>query len=222
VALLPRQYLTPKFDADDPIIGREMYLRPSLWAVFFGHMDSLTYPWNWRQSEDPTGASIDEVVAEIKQALLSVEFTHMYIGELRPFALADPPEGWLRCDGATYANTDYPLLAEVIHPGYVVDADNFRVPDGNRRIFVDGIYPGMQEGSETHTNTIEELVPHTHTVIDPGAILVLPGTGPEFALTYPGAPTDTGSTGDGEEYSILNPVEGTQWYIRAAWPTAGG
>ena len=222
MTLLPRAYLTPVFDSDDPIIGREMYLRPSLWAVVFGHLGLLTNSWAWRQSEDPTGATVQDVTAEIEAELLRVEFTHMYIGEMRPFATAAPPAGWLRCDGTIYENIDYPELAAAIHAGYVVDADHFRVPDGTRRAFIDGVAVGVHEGSEMHTNTEAEMFQHAHeyekTVAAASTVLgELPG------IELGAYSTElTNFFGEGEPYSILNPVEGTQWYIRAAWPTAGG
>ena len=222
MTLLPRAYLTPVFSDTDPIIGREMYLRPSLWAVVFSHLGLLTNSWAWRQSEDPTGATRFEVTEEIEQALLRLEFTHMYIGEMRPFATADPPDGWLRCDGTVYANIDYPELASVIHSGYVVDADHFRVPDGTRRAFVDGVDIGTHEGSETHTNTEAEMYQHAHeyekTVVAASIVL-----GELTGYQLGAYETElTSFIGESEEYSILNPLEGTQWYIRAAWPTAGG
>lgn len=199
-----------------------MQLRPSLWVVVFAVIEQLAESWNWYQA-DPSDATVDQVVNELIAARTVLEKgAQMFIGEIREFATADPPEGWLRCTGATYANVDYPLLAAVIHPGFVVDADHFRVPDRVRRLGMDDIYPGMQEGSEFHTNTLAELVPHTHSYDKIVATLIDPGVSPSVIGIDDINAEPTGSTGTGDEYSILNPVEGTQFYILAAWPTAGG
>lgn len=219
---LPVAWITPKFEASDPLIPRTMQLRPSEWVVVFAILEEMAKPWNWFQ-DDPTHATVQQVIQEFIDARTVLEKRpSMYIGEIREFATADPPEGWLRCNGATYLNVDYPLLAAAIHPGYVVDGTHFKVPDRNRRMGMDGIYPAMQEGSETHTNTVGELVPHHHsydkTVVAASVVL---GELAGFELgDYLSTPTS--DTGGGNAYSILNPVEGTQFYIRAAWPTAGG
>jgi len=199
-----------------------MQLRPSLWVVVFAVLEELAKNWNWAKT-DPTHATVEQVISELVAARTVLEQgASMYIGEIREFATADPPEGWLRCTGATYANVDYPLLAAVIHPGFVVDADHFRVPDRVRRLGMDDIYPGMQEGSEFHTNTLAELVPHTHSYDQVVATLIDPGVSPSVIGIDDINTVQTGSTGSGDAYSILNPVEGTQFYILAAWPTAGG
>lgn len=219
---LPVAWITPKFEDTDPLISRAMQLRPSLWVVVFAVLEELASSWNWYQA-DPSDATVQQVVNELIEARIVLEKgAQMFIGEIREFATADPPEGWLRCTGAVYANVDYPLLASVIHPGFVVDADHFRVPDRVRRFGMDDIYPGMQEGSEVHTNTLAELVPHHHTYDKTvAAASTVLGELPGVELgAY--ASTETGDTGGGDEYSILNPVEGTQFFILAAWPTAGG
>lgn len=219
---LPVAWITPKFEDTDPLISRAMQLRPSLWVVVFAVLEQLAENWNWYQA-DPSDATIDQVVNELIAARTVLEKgAQMYIGEIREFATENPPEGWLRCTGATYLNTDYPLLAAVIHPGFVVDATHFRVPDRVRRLGMDDIYPGMQEGSEFHTNTLAELVSHHHTYDKTvAAASTVLGELPGVELgAY--ASTDTSDTGSGNQYSILNPVEGTQFYILAAWPTAGG
>lgn len=199
-----------------------MSLRPSLWTVVFGALEWLAQSEQWVQVDDDH-ASIDEVIGELEKASFFITPARCFpvIGQEITLHI-DPPPAWaLRCDGATYANVDYPELAAVIHPGLVVDADHFRVPDRNRRLPMDGIYPGTQEGSETHTNTVGELVPHHHsyteTVLSVTAVL---GELTGFALADD-ATSNTSDTGGGDEYSVLNPVEGAPIYIVARSPQAG-
>lgn len=200
------------------MVCRTIEMRPSLWTVFFNLMQEWGTDSQWRQN-DPTHASVDDVIAEIiTMTDRAVMAGCTMLGEIKELAIATIPDWLLLCDGATYDRVDYPDLYTILDAAFIIDADTFRVPDRVRRLGMGGVAMGTQEGSETHTNTIGELVPHTHVVIDPGAILILPGTGPEFALTDPGLPTDTGSTGDGDPYSILNPVEGSAFYIVAKYP----
>jgi len=197
-----------------------MQLRPSEWEVVFALIEDMSKVWNWVQ-DDPSHATVQEVIDEFIVARTILEKgPSMYIGEVREFAIADSPEGWLRCDGATYANVDYPLLAAVIHAGFVVDADNFRVPDRGQRVGVDGFTVASQGGEANHTMTVAELVSHRHAQDQFGtAASVVLGTEPGFEIAPEAGYTDY--EGGGEAFNVRDPYEGTQFYIRAAWPTAG-
>lgn len=214
-------YSTPKFSDSDPLVCHSLQLRPSLWAVVFGFLGDIGQDWSWRQ-DDPSNATVGQVTAEVQAATDAAIFAGcIMIGEIKELALAEVPDWLLRCDGAEYLIADYPELASLIHPGYITDETHFRVPDRNRRLGMDGIYPAMQEGSETHTNTLAELVPHDHTYTEIvlSATTVL-GELAGFSLSDD-TTSNTGSAGSGDEYSILNPVEGSQFYIVARYPSAG-
>lgn len=182
-------------------------------------LEEAARPWNWYQ-DDPTHATVKQVIGELTQARTVLEKgPAMYIGEIREFATADPPEGWLRCNGALVADVDYPLLGAVIHAGYREDSDHFLLPDRTVRYGMDGVYPGMQGGEQSHTMTTDELVPHSHT--ESAAIELPNAAGAVPIATAQAVPGVTGSAGLGVPFNVLNPYEGTQFYIRAAWPTAG-
>jgi len=52
------------------------------------------------------------------------------VGLILPNVLADISDiGVLDCDGSSYLREDYPLLYDVIADAYIIDADNFFVPD---------------------------------------------------------------------------------------------
>jgi microcystin-dependent protein len=216
----PRAYQTPAFSPSDPLVCHELQLRPSLWAVVFYTLQVLSEPYSWRQ-DDPVSATVYEVIKEIAQATDDAVFRGCtVIGQVIELSLADPPAWALRCNGATYANVDYPELAAVIHAGLIVDDDHFRVPDRDRRIGVDGFYPGMQGGEETHVLTIAELPVHDHPQDQwstaPSVVLgELPG--------FEAAPVagNTGLTGGGDAHENMPPYEGSQFFIIARLPTAG-
>lgn len=198
-----------------------MQLRPSEWVVVFAWLEELAKPWNWFQS-DPDCATVQEVISELIYARTVLEKgPSMYIGEIREFATENPPEGWLRCDGALVLDADYPLLGAVIHPNYREDTDSFYLPNRDRRVGVDGFTVASRGGESQHTMTIGELVPHDHSYDKPDVVLsdVL-GELPGFGIGP--VPGTTGSTGEGDPFNVRDPYEGTQFYIRASWPTAGG
>ena len=140
------------------------------------------------------------------------------LGEIKELTISTVPDWLLLCDGATYDRVDYPDLYTVLDTAFIIDADTFRVPDRTRRLGMGGVAMGTQEGSETHTNTMGELVPHHHTYTEivVNATIVL-GELAGFAINDDTI-SNTGDTGDGDEYSILNPVEGSAFYIVAKYP----
>lgn len=214
---MPR-YDTPILAADDVLVCREFAFTSDLWHIVFDHLMKLTRAGEW--AENPDGMTIDETLIYIRDSIDQSVFRGCtMIGQIIELAVADPPEWALRCDGATYANVDYPELAAVIHPGLIVDDDNFRVPDRNRRLGMDGLDVGMTEGEEAHTLSVGELPAHHHGYTAPfgESLAVAPGEQPVVVASI-GANTD--DTGDGDAHNNMQPVEGTQFYIIARWPNA--
>lgn len=97
------------------------------------------------------------------------------IGTILPYAGQTAPEGYLICDGESYARSEYPELAEVCRTTYGGDEDNFNVPDLRARAPV-GIGPldgshfefelGEKWGEYEHALTIAELAIHNHGDVD--------------------------------------------------------
>ena len=86
-------------------------------------------------------------------------------------------DGALLCDGTQYLRVDYPALyAFLAGTVYIVDADNFVVPD-LMEVFVQGDEtPGNTGGEATHVLTNNEMPAHTH-FIDFGSGTLDPGSG---------------------------------------------
>lgn len=62
-------------------------------------------------------------------ALFNTENGPVPVGCVIPFTSITAPQGWLVCDGQTYASVDYPDLYDTIGSSYGGDATNFQVPD---------------------------------------------------------------------------------------------
>lgn len=213
-------YPTPEFSSGDPLVCHSIQLRPSLWKVVFDTLERLAKPYAWDQV-NPTDATIAEVIAEIEKATDEAVFAGcIMIGEIKELCLDTIPDWLLLCDGTEYANVDYPELAAVIHPGFITDADHFRVPQREGRFALQGASPGSQGGEETVTLTVEQIPPHTHTYEMPVGTLVDPGVEPSAVGLDDINTSDTGSTGGGEAHNNMPPYEETQFFIVARYPNA--
>lgn len=133
------------------------------------------------------------------------------------------PEGWLLCDGSAVSRTDYSELFAVIGTLYGEGdgSTTFNLPDLRGRVVVgSGDGPstsnrtvGEEFGEETHTMTINELVPHTHSIPRRANVLAS-GANTSGPL---GVPTDfsflSGSTGNGTPFPVMQPSLVTAYII---------
>jgi len=165
----------------------------------------LGYEYSWIQ-DDPLAATPADVVAEINKATDEMVFSGcMMIGDVKAIA-RDPASFELVCDGATYDRVDYPDLYAVMDPAFIIDADQFMVPDLIDRFVFNGTAVGTSGGESSVVLTIAEMPAHDHSEQDPGLVDVQAGAPSGiFALSDPGLPSTTGSTGGGGAHNNMPP-----------------
>lgn len=123
-------------------------------------------------------AEVDETELDIAALLnrlnaadarLAAGFTTM-TGEMRMWAGATAPPGWLLCQGQIVARADYPELFAVVGTRFVGGASptsaQFRLPSMNQRVPVGvdtNFLLGSYGGAAVHTLTVAEMPTHSHT-----------------------------------------------------------
>lgn len=201
-------WLTP----DDAIGSLRVYrvfvpYNLELEGAYRGNLLDLERPSNWEKNGSQ---SVETVVNAWSQANdLNLRMLPMLpVGTVVWGAYTTPPEGWLICDGASYAAADYPDLFAAI--GYVWGGSgaNFNVPNLARRFAVgsgSGFSLGDTGGTETETLTENQIPSHDHSI--PGTITTLNeipiGTTP--ILSPNPISSNTGNTGGGQSHNNMPP-----------------
>jgi len=187
--------------------------------------------YNWVvDGEKPTDAEWNEINRLIGKA--EYQIMNSLVGLIFPHALAslsDVP--FLPCDGAIYARVDYPILYSKLDTVYIVDADNFRVPDMRERFPLgESINFGLDDtgGEVNHVLTEAEMPPHIHTspphnhtesiavpaVVTIGAGVPAPVATPALGATgFASASID--SAGGGDAHNNMPPYIALRWVITA-------
>lgn len=121
--------------------------------------------YNWRGAaldDELTQTEKDTIQAIVDKAYAELMADNPLIGTI-VFAARGSMGNGLLCDGGTYARDDYPQLYAVLDPFWIVDSDNFTVPNLINS-FVAGTdeFMGETGGSETVTLTKPQMPAHTH------------------------------------------------------------
>lgn len=155
-------------------------------AVLLFASEFLGIRHNWLdREEDPADEVTDADWDTIEHLVGEVYFQIMnpLIGWILPNALATLPPNLLPCDGSTYAREDYPTLYAVLDAAFIVDADNFQVPDLRSRTPIGSATTGSlshyavneQGGTEAVTLSTAEMPAHSHGLFQVAGLAFSPG-----------------------------------------------
>lgn len=186
-------------------------------------LSTMDNRWQWIDDGDPlTDGQWDELQADIAALMLAliteVNGVPIPIGMILPYISFTPPDGFLYCDGEEYLRVDYPLLYAVLPAIWIIDADNFEVPDLQSKFSRgagDPGFVGLLGGEDTHALTIAELPQHYHLVPivdatgDPGNTIKEGSTGDASGLGQ------TLSTGGDLSHNNIPAFMSLPYYIRA-------
>ena len=171
----------------------------SLDVALFPHMGdaitALTNDGEWEEAEDPVG----NVVAACKDSIESW-YSDMLIGSVFTWVI-NPPPGWLLLDGSTHASADYPELSALLPPHLITGA-NFTLPDVEESFpfgVVDEDDGSVVAGSNVLNLSIAQMPAHTHTYTPPSLIVETEVPSVPIPAATVGTPTNTGSTGSGDD-----------------------
>lgn len=167
---------------------------------------------------------------EYLQSQTELDIMGNMVGMILPNVLADISElGVLECNGDSYLRVDYPELYAAIDSAYIIDADNFFVPDFRQRFPVGAslTVPIGTEGGEddvlltdaempTHSHS---TVPHSHTESGaaPAVVVINAGAPVPVATAVPSvtglADVTIGNTGGNQVHNNIPPYHAISYVI---------
>lgn len=213
----PMPWLTPNTAPTDTQCRRLFIPDDETWiAAVSGALLQLTRDYNWEEH----GTLTPEEAAERAQTMFLLYLDDecppevSMLGMVVPYSTATPPTDTLACDGATYANADYPEYVAVMHSAWIVDSTHFKVPDLRSRMVIGTGAPGggfstrsmgNQGGWENATLTLAEMPAHTHTYQTKSGTGSATINAARGATGAPDLAPTTSSAGSGSPHSIMNP-----------------
>lgn len=156
----------------------------------------------------------------------------VYTGIISAYGAANPPLGWLLCDGSAVDRTVYAGLFSVIGTTWGIGdgTTTFNVPDLSDKFAIGAgvTVLGTSGGNSTVTLSTSNLPSHSHTITDPGHnhttlapdSIVTTGTDPGGVTTGGTTGTSatgitaTNNTGSGAAFSILPPYACVTYMIK--------
>ena len=132
---------------------------------------------NGNGSEDDCECEPDEDIYDAFDVDSIEDLAQMYlnaapmIGQIIMAIIQPTAPGWLKCDGSTVNQIDYPQLFDILEPYVTHDATTFNLPDFRARLPI-GVHetggevhePLQMEGSDTATILIGHLPAHSHEI----------------------------------------------------------
>lgn len=152
------------------------------------------------------------------------------IGSIVGFAGASVPNNWLIADGSEVSRETYSELFEVIGT-YYGEGDGtttFNLPDMRGKVGVgllatdeDFNILGHIGGSKTHTQTVEELAKHTHTIrYNTNGVGSNTGGTVALASSISTSTFPSGEVGGGQAMDIMNPYVVINYIVKVSQGTS--
>jgi microcystin-dependent protein len=210
----------PQFlDVAEDMSGATVALSGDSRAVLFSGLAALSQLWQWTVWPSLSADDIDYIDALLAKA--NWELMRPMIGEVFAYATNALPPFSLACNGASYSRTDYPDLYAVLDAAYILDADNFVVPDMRSRSPIgagegtglSNYAPNETAGEETHTLSTGEMPSHYHGLFEITGLAVAPGELPVLVHDFL-ALRNTDTAGGGEAHNTIHPVVAVKFAIR--------
>lgn len=199
-------------------------LSPESVTVLLFASGLLEQPQHWLDlEEDPldeiTVADWDTIEKLIGNAY--EEIMNAIVGYCFPLVTV-LPDNCLLLDGSAHLREDYPALYAVLDPAFIIDADNFILPDMRSRVSVGagtgaGLSPyavGQTGGSETETLNETQMPSHFHTTNMTTGLAVSPGELP-VNIPTPLPLGTTNSAGGGLSHNNIQPYTALPWAVVA-------
>lgn len=159
-------------------------------------LSEMTIGNNWLGDDFARIEDAKAYASEMIARMQILNFNPFPIGLIVPFASDTPPDGYLLCDGTSYATADYPELFTVISYNFGGSGANFNVPSlFNRSVVGSGADFAYMDvgGAETVTLATGEMPSHNHsaanpTIIDPSHSHVVTSVLPTLITIGAGVP----------------------------------
>lgn len=145
------------------------------------------------------------------------------VGAMFAYGGAAAPVGYLLCDGGTFSDAAFPLLAAVVGTAYgPAVSGTHTLPDKRGRVSVGagagtGLTNrtrGVKLGEEGHSLTIQEIPAHVHTVIVTAGAAGLYAGGPIGPTAGNTGSTGGGAGGTADPHNTMQPSETDNWIIK--------
>lgn len=157
---------------------------PTRWGTFLLPIPSITWfadsvtqalsemliAENWYTDDEAQRALAVQYASEMMSKFKLTGFNPFPEGMIFPFGATTAPDGYLLCDGASYATIDYPELFAQIGYYFGGSGSNFNVPNLlNRTVVGSGDAYAIADtgGQSTVTLDVTEIPSHNHAASAP-------------------------------------------------------